>query len=136
MDISRFRLETEKSIDPINPVNPVQCKNYNSAEPTNSHDDPINICYKMDIVNRKNSLFYKKGEIDISTIWSFVAVMFYKLTLDFSYYYIISPVWDYMGFESHINLVKLLESYILLFCRYCQTKAAPNTSPQPVVSIN
>ena len=36
MAISRFRLETEKAIDPINPVNPVQYKNYNSAEPTNS----------------------------------------------------------------------------------------------------
>ena len=29
MAISRFRLETEKAIDPINPVNPVQNKNYN-----------------------------------------------------------------------------------------------------------
>jgi len=29
MAISRFRLETEKAIDPINPVNPVQYKKYN-----------------------------------------------------------------------------------------------------------
>ena len=29
MAISRFRLETEKAIDPINPVNPVQSKSYN-----------------------------------------------------------------------------------------------------------
>ena len=31
--ISRFRPETEKIINPINLVNPVQYKNYNSAEP-------------------------------------------------------------------------------------------------------
>ena len=29
MAISRFRLETEKAINPINPVDPVQYKNYN-----------------------------------------------------------------------------------------------------------
>ena len=35
------RPETEKTIDPINPVNPFQYKNLNSAEPTNSYENHL-----------------------------------------------------------------------------------------------
>ena len=39
MAISRFRPETGKAIDPVNPVNPVRCKNLQLSRPTNSYDD-------------------------------------------------------------------------------------------------
>ena len=69
----------------------------------------------MDVINQEESIFYKKGEIKIKTIWSFWSILFYKLALDLSYYYIISPVWGYMKFESHFNIIKLFESLFLLF---------------------
>jgi len=40
------RPETEKAIDPINPVSPVQYRNFNLAEPANSYEEPNNISKK------------------------------------------------------------------------------------------
>jgi len=35
------RSETEKAMYPVNPVNPVQYKTSNSAEPTNSYEESL-----------------------------------------------------------------------------------------------
>lgn len=50
-----------------------------------------------------------------STIWAFLSILFYKIVLDLSYYFLISPVWSYSKFTLDINVIKLTESYLLLF---------------------
>ena len=58
----------------------------------------------------KASLKIRKG-----TIWTFLSLILFKLILDLSYYFVISPVWSYAKFELHLNSLKLVESYLLLF---------------------
>lgn len=50
-----------------------------------------------------------------STLQSFVLIFAYKLILDASYYFVISPVWGYMGFIFDFNFFKLIESFFILF---------------------
>jgi len=69
----------------------------------------------MYIMSKRNPSFYEKGEINKSTIWSFFSILSYKITLDLSFYYIVSPVWGYMRFEFQFNIIKFIESFILLF---------------------
>lgn len=45
----------------------------------------------------------------------FVLVFFYKVVLDLSYYFIISNVWNYARFDLNFNILKLFESFFLLF---------------------
>jgi len=53
-------------------------------------------------------------KIKENIIWSFLSILFYKIVLDLSYYFVISNVWRYDKFELHINNLKLIESYSLL----------------------
>ena len=53
-------------------------------------------------------------KIKENIIWSFLSVLFYKIVLDLSYYFVISNIWRYDKFELHINNLKLIESYSLL----------------------
>lgn len=39
----------------------------------------------------------------------------YKAVLDMSYYFIISSIWAYAKFDLNLNILKLIESYFLLF---------------------
>jgi len=50
-----------------------------------------------------------------NTMRVFLALFFYKIVLDLSYYFITFKVGDYVKFELHLNNVKLVESFFLLF---------------------
>ena len=56
---------------------------------------------------------YIIGSINKSTIWAFLGVLLFKITLDLSYYFIISPIFEYMRFSLNLNVIKLIESYFL-----------------------
>jgi len=49
------------------------------------------------------------------TLLAFLSFIFYKVVLDLSYYFVISPVWSYSRFGLNLNTLKLAESYLLLF---------------------
>jgi len=57
-----------------------------------------------------NSMILKK-----SRFWAFLSVFLYKIVLDLSYYFVIFPVWSYARFTLDFNVLKLIESYLLLF---------------------
>lgn len=46
---------------------------------------------------------------------SLIFLSLYKLALDASYYLIVSKVWGYSGFVTELSLMKLAESWVLLF---------------------
>lgn len=50
-----------------------------------------------------------------STIRAFLSLVLFKVALDLSYYFVISPFWSYSGFVLRLNSLKLVESYLLLF---------------------
>jgi len=50
-----------------------------------------------------------------STIWNFVVIVLYKIVLDLSYLLVISKLWAYTRFYLNLNVLKLVESYLLLF---------------------
>ena len=50
-----------------------------------------------------------------SVIWIFLSLFLYKVVLDLSYYFIISDVWNYTKFDLNFNVLKFIESYLLLF---------------------
>jgi len=66
----------------------------------------------MQLINNKkfNILSIKK-----SIFWSFLVIFFYKIILDLSYYFIISPRYSYTLFTFDLNYFKLFESFLLLF---------------------
>ncbi|MDD5606518.1 MAG: oligosaccharide repeat unit polymerase [Candidatus Pacebacteria bacterium] len=70
----------------------------------------------MDAENREQP---KKEKIRFlikkSTVSAFLFVFLYKISLDLVYYFVISQVWSYARFELHLNSLKLVESYLLLF---------------------
>ena len=49
------------------------------------------------------------------TLWAFLSIFLYKMALDLGYYFVISKVWSYAKFELHLNSIKLIESFLLLF---------------------
>jgi hypothetical protein len=49
-----------------------------------------------------------------STIWAFLSFLLFKIVLDLSYYLVISQV-GYPQLDLHLNSLKLVESYLLLF---------------------
>jgi O-antigen polymerase len=57
-------------------------------------------------------------KIHKNTIWIFLSLLFYRIVLDLSYYYIISDVWRSTRFDLKLNLLKLIESYLLFFFIY------------------
>jgi len=57
----------------------------------------------------------KRISIKKSTIWNFIIILIFKIVLDLSYYFVISPVFLSMRFELNFNAIKLIESYCLLF---------------------
>jgi len=57
-----------------------------------------------------NKLIIKKD-----TIRTLIFVVIYKVILDLAYYLIVSPVWTYSKFIFKFNVLKLIESYFLLF---------------------
>ena len=65
--------------------------------------------------DKKTSPFCAIGRIEKSTIWSFVSIVFYKVLLEVSYFFVISPIWGYEKLEWNLNSIKLAESYFLLF---------------------
>jgi len=62
-----------------------------------------------------NINFLMKLKVGKSIIQSFFSILFYKITLDLAYYFVISRVWDYSGFVLNLDIFKLFESYLLLF---------------------
>lgn len=71
----------------------------------------------MNIKNHETSQKEKLGlKIKKGTIWLFLSLLLFKITLDLSYYFVISQVrgYGYIGFELHPNSLKLFESYFLL----------------------
>ncbi|MFC1998993.1 hypothetical protein ACFLVR_05085 [Chloroflexota bacterium] len=68
-------------------------------------------------VSKHNILSKADARLHISqnTMWAFFSIFLYKLVLDLSYYYVISPVWGYARFGMQLNSLKLVESYLLLF---------------------
>ena len=69
----------------------------------------------MHMNDQAPSLYCTIGQIEKSTLWSFVSIALYKVMLDVSYFYLISPIWSYAKFELNLNSIKLAESYFLLF---------------------
>lgn len=61
--------------------------------------------------SKSNSLLVIKK----NTIWAFWFIVIYKIVLDLSYCLVISKVWAYAKFELHLNSIKLIESFLLLF---------------------
>jgi hypothetical protein len=53
-------------------------------------------------------------KINKSTMWAFFSLVLFKIVLDLSYYFVISPDWSYAGFILDLNNLKLVESYLLL----------------------
>jgi hypothetical protein len=49
-----------------------------------------------------------------NTILNFLSIFFYKIILDLSYFFVISPVWGYAKFSLSPNILKLAESFFLL----------------------
>lgn len=54
-------------------------------------------------------------KIEKGTVWAFLSLILFKIVLDLSYYFVISPVWSYAKFTLDFNSLKLVESYLLLF---------------------
>jgi oligosaccharide repeat unit polymerase len=48
------------------------------------------------------------------TMFSFMGILLYRIVLDISYYFIISPNWSYAHFKLDINVMKWFESILLL----------------------
>jgi len=69
----------------------------------------------MNIKNQKELNRVTKLVVNKDTIQAFLSIFFYKVVLDLSYYFIISPVFGYMRFGLSLNIAKLVESYFLLF---------------------
>lgn len=69
----------------------------------------MNLKDHMQLRDQTTNLVVRK-----SALWSLLSLLFYKLILDVSYYFVISPVWTYAKFELHFNVIKLVESYLLL----------------------
>lgn len=51
-------------------------------------------------------------------IINFILIIIFKLLLEFSYIYVINPVWGYYGFSLNINYLKLFESYLWVLVIY------------------
>ena len=70
-------------------------------------------------MNIKNHEQSEKDRLSLrikrDTIWAFLSILLYKIILDLSYYFVISPVWSYARFDLNLNALKLVESYLLLF---------------------
>lgn len=47
------------------------------------------------------------------TIWAFLCLFLYRVGLDLSYYYVISPLFTYANLDMRFNGIKLVEGYIL-----------------------
>ena len=60
-----------------------------------------------------------------TTIWNFLSLLSYKIVLDLSYYFIISPVWAHAKFGLYLNSIKLAESYFLLFVVFTLMPKSP-----------
>lgn len=56
-----------------------------------------------------------KPKIKKSTIWLLLSIFLYRIILDISYYFVISPIWKYERFVFNPNYFKLFESFFLLF---------------------
>ncbi len=70
----------------------------------------------MNIGSRNQS---QSGELKLrvkkATLLTFLSLIFYRIVLDLSYYFVISRVWRYEKFVLNLNTLKLAESYLLLF---------------------
>jgi len=69
----------------------------------------------MSIENQEKSKRFSILAVKKNTLWAFLSIIFYKIILDLSHYFVISPVWGYMGFNLRFSTIKLIESYFLLF---------------------
>ena len=69
----------------------------------------------MNIKNQKQLESRTTTLIKKSTIQAFLSILLYKIVLDLSYYFVISRVWSYARFDLNLNVLKLFESWILLF---------------------
>jgi len=69
---------------------------------------------KTIVHNNKLQLYTSKESIKSRGLFIFVVLIF-RLFLDLSYVYIISPIYEYAGFVVQIDLLKLIESYLLTF---------------------
>lgn len=69
-------------------------------------------------MNVKNQIQLKKPFLDLakkSTLWFFFTALLFKIVLDISYCFIISPNYEYMRLYLNIDIFKIIESYFLLF---------------------
>ena len=70
--------------------------------------------------------FQKKLLMNKNILQVFLSLFLYKVVLDLSYYFIISDVWNYVKFDLNFNILKFIESYLLLFVifilvpKYCK----------------
>jgi len=80
----------------------------------------------MNINDQEKSQKEKLGlKIKKSTIWAFLSILLYKIVLDLSYYFVISPVWACVRFELNLSSLKLVESYLLLFIAFALMPKSP-----------
>ena len=79
---------------------------------------------------------YIISSINKSIIWAFLGVLLFKITLDLSYYFIISPIFEYMRFSLNLNVIKLIESYFLFTVIFIlMPKSSKKLSPPAEVSL-
>lgn len=74
-----------------------------SPEPNNSQTESLP-------QQEEYTLLIKK-----EAIWAFLSLIVYKIVLDISYYFVISPLFSYNRFELCLNTMKLVESWFLFF---------------------
>ena len=64
-------------------------------------------------------------KIEKSTIWAFLSLVLFKIVLDLSYYFVVSPVWSHARFTLDFNSLKLVESYLLLLIIFILMPKSP-----------
>jgi len=64
-------------------------------------------------------------KIKKQNLYSFFSILFYKIILDISYYFVISKVFTHMKFELNLNVIKSVESYFLLLIVFILMPRSP-----------
>lgn len=78
---------------------------------------PLLMSIRSSVMGNNRSFIISSNMIKVcsNTIKVFFAVILFRILLDISYYYIISPLYAYVGFVLDVDENKIIETYIILF---------------------